>query len=295
MATDMEIGIRMHVDGIEVEAGGSAVLPVTRFGSILRENTDEKLQVEVDAQGVAVRGERSDFSLPAANPDEFPSVASFEEEKFHKVPVRLCKELIRRTLFATDTESSRYALGGVLLEMESKSIVAVGTDGRRLAKMEGPGHAVGEHSTGDANIIVPTRSMQLIERYGTETWPPDQQEQWQQLTRLTNEAKAMIDHLVSFAGLLIKRGDLYWTGVDFASLVHQVVNTLMPTALSRQVSIHIKPTEKIPLIVGDKMRLAEAIHHLVHNAIKFNHLGGKVNIHYWQKDNRLTFQIESKV
>jgi uncharacterized protein YacL len=54
MATDMEIGIRIQVDGIEVEASGSAVLPVTRFGSILRESTDEKLRVEADAQGVKV-------------------------------------------------------------------------------------------------------------------------------------------------------------------------------------------------------------------------------------------------
>ena len=47
--------------------------------------------------------------------------------------------MIRRTIFATDNESSRYALGGVLLEMAADKIIAVGTDGRRLAKMEVPG------------------------------------------------------------------------------------------------------------------------------------------------------------
>ena len=94
------------------------MLPVGRFGSILRESSDEKLLIEVDAQGVKVKGERSEFNLPGGNPDEFPSVVSFTEEKYHKLPARLFKELIRRTLFATDTESSRYALGGVLLEME---------------------------------------------------------------------------------------------------------------------------------------------------------------------------------
>jgi DNA polymerase-3 subunit beta len=164
MATDMEIGIRIQVDGIEIEASGSAVLPVARFGSILRESTDEKLRVEADAQGVKVHGERSEFSLPAANPDEFPSVATFEEEKYHKAPARLLKELVRRTLFATDTESSRYALGGVLLEMEADKIVAVGTDGRRLAKMEGPAESIGGHQTGETMTIIPARSMQLVER-----------------------------------------------------------------------------------------------------------------------------------
>jgi DNA polymerase-3 subunit beta len=164
MATDMEVGIRLVVDGIKVEAPGSAVLPVTRFGSILRESSDQKLHVEVTPQGVRVHGDRSEFKLPAQNPDEFPTVAVFEEEKFHKISARLLRELVRRTLFATDTESSRYALGGVLLEMESNRIIAVGTDGRRLAKMEGPAESIGGHETGETMTIVPTRSMQLIER-----------------------------------------------------------------------------------------------------------------------------------
>lgn len=164
MATDMEMGIRIQVPGLQVDAPGHVVLPVTRFGSILRESTDDKLQIEVDAQGVQVRGERSQFHLPASNPDEFPSIVSFAEDKYHRLTARLFKELIRRTLFATDTESSRYALGGVLLEMEAAQIVAIGTDGRRLAKMEGPAEGVNGHTTGEIMTIVPARSMQLIER-----------------------------------------------------------------------------------------------------------------------------------
>jgi DNA polymerase-3 subunit beta len=72
--------------------------------------------------------------------------------------------LIRRTIFATDNESSRYALGGVLLEMSADKIIAVGTDGRRLAKMEVPARSVGGHQSGDSMTIVPTKAMQLIER-----------------------------------------------------------------------------------------------------------------------------------
>ena len=64
-------------------------------------------------------------------------------------------------MFATDNESSRYALGGVLLEMTADQITAVGTDGRRLARMEAPAKSVGGHETGDNTTIVPTRAMQL--------------------------------------------------------------------------------------------------------------------------------------
>ena len=163
-ATNLEIGVRIEFTGVEVEAAGNAILPVGQFGSILRESTDEKLYIETNAQGTVVKGERSEFKLPSENPEEFPAVSAFQEEKYHEVPARLLKELIRRTLFATDTESSRYALGGVLLELSEDKITAVGTDGRRLAKMEGPAHSVGKQINSEAQTIAPTQSMQLIER-----------------------------------------------------------------------------------------------------------------------------------
>jgi DNA polymerase-3 subunit beta len=164
MATDLEIGVRVEVPGVQVDVPGSAVLPVGRFGLILRESSDATLRLEADGHGTLVRGERSEFKLPAENPDEFPNVAQFTEQKYHELSGRTLRELIRRTIFATDNESSRYALGGVLLEMASERIIAVGTDGRRLARMESPAKSVGGHDTTEIQTIVPTRAMHLIER-----------------------------------------------------------------------------------------------------------------------------------
>lgn len=164
LATDMEMGVRVQVAEVTTTATGSVVLPVSQFGSILRESSDETLRLEVEPNGARIRGARSRFTLPIQNPDDFPFVADFDAQKYHTVSARLFRELIRRTLFATDTESLRYALGGVLLEMEGDGIIAVATDGRRLAKMLGAAQAVAEHGTSDMTTIVPHRSMQLIER-----------------------------------------------------------------------------------------------------------------------------------
>ena len=123
-ATDLEVGIRMEVPGFEVSAPGTVVLPISRFGPILRESTDEKLSLESDGRSTLVRGQRSEFRLPAENPDEFPAVSLFQEEKYHELPARFFREIVRRTAFATDNESSRYALGGVLLEMSEERIAA---------------------------------------------------------------------------------------------------------------------------------------------------------------------------
>jgi len=161
MATDLEIGIRIDVPGIQVEAGGSVVLPIKRVGGILRESSDEKLTIESDGGKTRIYGERSEFQLPTQNPDEFPPVPPFEEQAFHEVPARFFREMVRRTVFATDNESSHYALGGVLLELSDDKIVGVGTDGRRLAMQDGPAEAVGGHKTED-NTVLPSKAVKLM-------------------------------------------------------------------------------------------------------------------------------------
>jgi DNA polymerase III subunit beta len=162
--TDLEVGIRMEVPGFTVEQPGAAILPIARFGSILRESSDEKLSLDGDGKKIFVRGDRSEFQLPLENPEEFPDIAAFEESKYHEVPAPFFRETIRRTIFATDNESSRYALGGVLLEFAAEGVLAVATDGRRLARQEGPAKSVGNHHENEQMTIVPTRAMQLIER-----------------------------------------------------------------------------------------------------------------------------------
>jgi DNA polymerase-3 subunit beta len=163
-ATDLEVGIRHTVSGVDIQVPGSVILSVTRFGSIIRESTDESLYLETDSQGITIRGLRSQFQLPAENPAEYPVVASFQEEHFYEVPARLLRELIHRTIFATDNESSRYTLGGVNLEFEENMLTAIGTDGRRLAKMTGPVSRSGPQPDESQTTIVPTKAMQLIEK-----------------------------------------------------------------------------------------------------------------------------------
>lgn len=164
MATDMETGIRIDVDGVDVQAPGRALLPVSRVGSILRESSDDQLYFETNEKATVVKGLHSEFKLPSSNPDEFPTVAGFEEEAYHELAARLFKEMVRRTVFATDPDSSRYALGGVLLELKGNEVLAVGTDGRRLARMVGVGKSVGGHETSGNTTIIPTKSLSLMER-----------------------------------------------------------------------------------------------------------------------------------
>ena len=163
-ATDLEVGIRIDLDGVEVLAPGAVLLPSGRLAAIVRESPPGTVfEIHADGTASVVKAPRSEFRLPAEDAIEFPSVATFPAEAGFELTTPLVRELVRRTVFATDNESSRYALGGVLVELTADRVIAVGTDGRRLAKMEGPAKAQGA-GAGTAQPIVPARAMQLIER-----------------------------------------------------------------------------------------------------------------------------------
>ncbi len=163
-ATDLEIGIRTEIEGVETTAAGSVLLPSGRLMAIVRESPPgTTFEIESDGNATVVKAARSQFRLPAEDPVEFPSVVTFPADACFELSTPLVRELVRRTVFATDNESSRYALGGVLLELTDTTVVAVGTDGRRLAKMEGPSSIQGGELPA-TQPIVPARAMQLIER-----------------------------------------------------------------------------------------------------------------------------------
>lgn len=163
-ATDTEVGVHLIVPNLDIEIPGKSVVPVTRLSMILRESRDEFMSIETDGEKTIIKGQNSKFELQTSDPDEFPEVTEFSETDYYEISPPIFKELIRRTLFATDTESSRYALGGVLLEIADGTITAVGTDGRRLAKMEGVITEVGVPKSEGGTTIVPAKAMQLIER-----------------------------------------------------------------------------------------------------------------------------------
>lgn len=163
IATDLEIGVRSQLSGVTVETPGTVLLPVKTVGSILRESSDDELTFESDGSKLVIGGAKSHFQIPTQDPSEFPPVPAFDHAQHHEVAARFLREASRRTSYATDAESSRYALGGVLLELEGDSITMVGTDGRRMACQEGSAAAVEGHATNETTVI-PTRALQLMER-----------------------------------------------------------------------------------------------------------------------------------
>ena len=132
--------------------------------SILSTSADAELDIETEGDHLIVRGLYSHFRLPSEDPNLFPEVPDFTATSYHVVAASDLRKLIRRTMFATDVESTRYALGGVLIELTGDTITMVGTDGRRLAKMSAPAEAANDAQPPAGSPVIPVKALKLIDR-----------------------------------------------------------------------------------------------------------------------------------
>jgi len=164
IGTDLEVGIRYHLPEMKVDKPGTVILPTAQMNSILRTGTDVELIVETDGDRLIVQGLHSEFTLPAEDVNLFPDVPDFAAQSYYVINAADLKKLIRRTMFATDVESTRYALGGVLVELTLESIAMVGTDGRRLARMSASAAAENNPPPPGGSPVIPIKALKVIER-----------------------------------------------------------------------------------------------------------------------------------
>lgn len=163
IGTDLETSIRHVIKDCESDEPGEVLLHTSRLQSILREIPDERIALEVTPEALIVKGGRSRFRLAVQDPSEFPTVAAFSEENYHLIEAGTFREMIRRTIFSCDVESTRYALGGVLVELGNDSVTMAATDSRRLAVISSPCTVQG--TVGESKSpVIPHRAMNLLER-----------------------------------------------------------------------------------------------------------------------------------
>jgi DNA polymerase III subunit beta len=163
-ATNLELGIRLDFNSTIVEEPGEVLLPAARTLAIMREGPDEEWTVETQDNSCHVRGQSSEFEFSTEEPSHFPNVPDFTADKYHEIQAGVLRELIRRSLFAVASDSTRYAVTGVLWEVEGESARLVGTDGRQLAIAQGAAIAHSGHSTNGLTSIVPAKAMHLLIR-----------------------------------------------------------------------------------------------------------------------------------
>lgn len=165
-ATDLEVGINYQVLQVEIEEPGDIVVPAAKLLSIVRESVDEVISVEASESTVQIKGTDSHFTIYGHEPSQYPVVPGFEGEADFTVGLDRLQEGIELSVFSAAKESTRYALNGILWEVDEKKLRLVATDGRRLARSIVSLDTVTRTDMPDGRIIVPSKTMMLLDKVG---------------------------------------------------------------------------------------------------------------------------------
>ena len=164
-ATNLEVGVRCQLSEVAVSQTGEIIVPADKLAAVVRESVDEVLSIKSSNGACEVRGADSHFTILGQETDQYPAVPEFTGEAELQVNLQTLQSGIEQTLFATAKESTRYALNGVLWEVQGKKLAFVATDGRRLARVRiNLAKAPTEQTI--PKIIVPAKTMALLSRIG---------------------------------------------------------------------------------------------------------------------------------
>ena len=112
--TDLETGICEELNAT-VHQEGKASVSAKKLYEIVRELPEETIHIQKkENHWITLQCGKSIFNLAGLDPDEFPSLPTYQDEYFSKISTQLIREMIEKTVFAASNEESRYHLNGVL-------------------------------------------------------------------------------------------------------------------------------------------------------------------------------------
>ena len=149
--TDLEVRIDREID----YHGEPMLLPAYRLNAILRAATGDEVILIPNESSITVKCGAGSWTLPTENVNEYPTWEAGELKAVCRLPADQFSRAAKATVYATDNESSRYALGGVLIDVKDGNPTWVATDGRRLACVE----TETDQAVDDSQTIIPGRLM----------------------------------------------------------------------------------------------------------------------------------------
>ena len=159
ICTDQEVSLRFRIDDVDVEDPGPVVVPARVALDFVRDLSSERCTLETNENVCHIHGEGDTCELVTIDAEEFPVIPRFGDEKALSLQGGSFTRLVQQTAFAAAREPGRYAMHGVLTEVDADTLRMVGTDGRRLALAEIP---IDSPEGLGTPAIVPTKGMQLF-------------------------------------------------------------------------------------------------------------------------------------
>ncbi len=161
-ATDMEIGLRVPVEG-EVVREGAIVLPARLLVDVVRAlpGSTVSLELRPSEQDVELKGGNATFHIRTLRLEDFPPFPEAEEGARVQVPAAAFVATIAKVQRSASRDETRPVLTGIYVSAEGDELRMVATDSYRLAvketKLETP-------LQGSVEANVPARALAELTR-----------------------------------------------------------------------------------------------------------------------------------
>ena len=131
--TDLEVEM-INSCPIESIENGDTTLPGRKFLDICKALPEgSNIEILIDQERAVLKSGRSRFTLSTLSASEFPSIDALISPFEFTISQKIFKKLIDQTQFCMAQQDVRYYLNGLMLELSNNQIIAVATDGHRLA------------------------------------------------------------------------------------------------------------------------------------------------------------------
>ncbi len=161
LSTDIEVQISTHAAIGSGKEAAATTVAARKLLDILRALPDSEVSLSLSNKRMTIQSGKSRFALQTLAAEEFPTVAQAEHYGAQfSLPQKTLKHLFNMVHFSMAQQDIRYYLNGLLLVVEGQNVIAVATDGHRLAFSQ----TVTEQQFARQEVIIPRKTILELQR-----------------------------------------------------------------------------------------------------------------------------------
>lgn len=166
ISTDIEIQITTHCEIASGKHQVATTVAARKLVDILRAMPEGEIRLSLSDKRMTVQSGKSSFALQTLAAEEFPTVDESNEFNVRlTLSQKKFKHLLAMVYFAMAHQDIRYYLNGMLLVVDDNKVIAVSTDGHRLAYSSADiNHIESNKDNLHKEIIIPRKTILELQR-----------------------------------------------------------------------------------------------------------------------------------
>ena len=168
-ATDLEISIKTSIQANVVQNGIGSI-PAKKLSSIIKtiDFNDTSIESIKDGEGgdrtviTDAEGKKNfNMSISGIDSEDIQTIPKIDSKDTFDIPCTTFSEMIKKTYYSVAQEDTRFVFNGLYVVTDDTKIIIVGTDGRRLTKVE---REINNHLPFEKGVIIPHKAIKEILR-----------------------------------------------------------------------------------------------------------------------------------